>query len=482
MSELKPVPFHNKILICDIVAYSKRDPLEQQKCHGVLTDVVLRALDDVGGRLHEDVIALPTGDGVALNFKKDEPDIHLRTALVMLEFLDEHNREAEERLELRIGLNTHVDSIVVDVNGKENIVGTGINLARRVMDLGSHGQVLLHRSVWEDLRNYEQYQGSLRNLGEFAVKHDQTVPLAQYVDAARAYLSDAPPAAGTRKRPKALNLSQIRKERIAEELVSVELTGADRDGIDDVVEYAEDYLEATGAVQGLKIAVVWAAREMLDNVFRHGKLAANDRVSFSIELTKHGVLIATGQPLLPDFDLKQVMTSREYRNHFLYQMRKRGMRIFCEDEEGVTQIACEVPKQLVLGGDANKLRLLAGLPRTHEVSFRAATRDIWVVRLAGRIAQQGADELQRGAEDVKKAGVTRLALDCRELHYGGSRMLGYLVNLVQACESGGGMAVMVEPAPSFRHTLDLTGLAQIFKIVPDLEAALAMLREGPRAG
>jgi len=59
----------------------------------------------------------------------------------------------------------------VDVTGKANVAGAGINIAQRVMDCGDAGHILLSRHVAEDLEQYRQWQPCLHGLGECEVKH-----------------------------------------------------------------------------------------------------------------------------------------------------------------------------------------------------------------------------------------------------------------------------------------------------------------------
>ena len=70
-----------------------------------------------------------------------------------------------------MGIHSGPVSEVIDVSGRTNIAGAGINLAQRVMDCGDAGHILLSKHVAEDLEEYEQWRPLLHDLGTCEVKH-----------------------------------------------------------------------------------------------------------------------------------------------------------------------------------------------------------------------------------------------------------------------------------------------------------------------
>ena len=132
---------------------------------------------------------------------------------MILEILSKYNENTYWPIKLRIGLNTNVDSIVLDVNNKKNIVGKGINLAERITNLSTHGRILLHKRVFEDLSNYRIYDGKFEFLGDFTVKHNLVLPIYQYIDPACKYI-DNTPLEKTNELSSSLTLSDIRKSRL----------------------------------------------------------------------------------------------------------------------------------------------------------------------------------------------------------------------------------------------------------------------------
>ena len=62
---------------------------------------------------------------------------------------------AKEHPELKCAWESTAGAVsgVVDVNGRANIAGAGINVAQRVMDCGDAGHILLSKHVAEDLEH-----------------------------------------------------------------------------------------------------------------------------------------------------------------------------------------------------------------------------------------------------------------------------------------------------------------------------------------
>ena len=113
----------------------------------------------------EQLVRLPTGDGMALVFhhSAEEP---ARCALEIAEALRKH-----PEIPVRMGIHSGPVSEVTDVSGRSNIAGAGINMAQRVMDCGDAGHILLSQHVADDLVQYRQWAPRLRDLGECEVKH-----------------------------------------------------------------------------------------------------------------------------------------------------------------------------------------------------------------------------------------------------------------------------------------------------------------------
>jgi class 3 adenylate cyclase len=162
-SELKFEIGH--VLFIDIVGYSKLLLDEQKERLHQLTDIVLTT-SQVLEATNEQLIRLPTGDGMALVFRNssEEP---ARCALEIA-----HALKAHREILIRMGIHSGPVSEVTDVSGRTNIAGAGINSAQRVMDCGDAGHILLSQRVADDLAQYRQWSTYLHDLGECEVKHD----------------------------------------------------------------------------------------------------------------------------------------------------------------------------------------------------------------------------------------------------------------------------------------------------------------------
>jgi TolB-like protein/Tfp pilus assembly protein PilF len=152
------------VLFIDLVGYSKLLIDEQKERLHQLTDIVL-ATPQVAEARNDELVRLPTGDGMALVFRNssEEP---ARCALEIARALKQH-----PEIQVRMGIHSGPVSNVIDLNGRTNIAGAGINLAQRVMDCGDAGHILLSRRVADDLAQYRVWSGRLHDLGECEVKH-----------------------------------------------------------------------------------------------------------------------------------------------------------------------------------------------------------------------------------------------------------------------------------------------------------------------
>lgn len=153
------------VLFIDIVGYSKTVTHEQRRLLELLNRMVREAEHFRTAEANRRVITVPTGDGMALVFY-NTPEAPVQCALEISSAAREH-----PELRLRMGIHSGPVSGVVDVSGRSNIAGAGINIAQRVMDCGDAGHVLVSKHMAEDLEQYGHWKRDLHDLGECEVKH-----------------------------------------------------------------------------------------------------------------------------------------------------------------------------------------------------------------------------------------------------------------------------------------------------------------------
>jgi TolB-like protein/class 3 adenylate cyclase/Tfp pilus assembly protein PilF len=164
------------VLFIDIVGYSKLSISDQHAAVEELNQIVRGSQQfqraEAAGRL----IKIPTGDGMALVFYTS-PEAPVQCAVEISRALEKHPRP-----KLRMGIHSGPVSGVVDVNQHANLTGAGINMAKRVMDCGDAGHILLSKHVAEDLEEYEQWRPLLHDLGSCEVKHGMRVSVVNLYD------------------------------------------------------------------------------------------------------------------------------------------------------------------------------------------------------------------------------------------------------------------------------------------------------------
>jgi TolB-like protein/class 3 adenylate cyclase/Tfp pilus assembly protein PilF len=153
------------VLFIDIVGYSKLLINEQRRLLELLNQIVRATEQFRKAEANARLITIPTGDGMALVFY-NTPEAPVECALEISRAVKQH-----PELKLRMGVHSGPVSGVIDVSGRANIAGAGVNTAQRVMDCGEAGHILLSKRVAEDLDQYGHWHRHLHELGECEVKH-----------------------------------------------------------------------------------------------------------------------------------------------------------------------------------------------------------------------------------------------------------------------------------------------------------------------
>jgi|GEM_PF-2822760 len=163
------------VLFMDIVGYSRLPIDEQTSALHILQEIVHASTEVARAQAANQLTSIPTGDGMALVFFS-EPTAPVECALQVGKALKSH-----PEIQLRMGVHSGPVNEIIDVNGRINVAGAGINMAQRVMDSGDAGHILLSKRVAEDLSQYSRWRPLLHDLDEVEVKHAVRVHLFNLV-------------------------------------------------------------------------------------------------------------------------------------------------------------------------------------------------------------------------------------------------------------------------------------------------------------
>lgn len=122
-------------------------------------------------------IKFSTGDGMVIGFLFDQ-QLPLKLAIQLHKKIKKYNKSKNpsEILQVRIGLHTGNVYIVKDINNQIVMWGSGIVLAKRVMDLGDANHILLTERIAKDLLEVsDEYHSILKEIENFVIKHDQVI-------------------------------------------------------------------------------------------------------------------------------------------------------------------------------------------------------------------------------------------------------------------------------------------------------------------
>ena len=177
------------VLFIDIVGYSKLLTDEQSEALQELNQIVRNTEAARQAEAAKQLIILPTGDGMALVFT-GSVEGPAECALELSQAL-----HAQPSLPVRMGIHSGPVQYIKDANARENISGVGINIARRVMDCGDAGHILVSKRFAGDLAQHRRWQRYLHEIGDVEVKHGVVVSLVNLY--AETIGNPAPPACVT---------------------------------------------------------------------------------------------------------------------------------------------------------------------------------------------------------------------------------------------------------------------------------------------
>lgn len=165
------------ILFLDIVGFSKLAIAEQRRQLDRLNAVALGSDTFQAEKARAALLVIPTGDGMALVFQGDLT-APARCALEVMQELS----AGVPQVPVRMGIHSGLVQPHLDVIGRENLVGEGINTAHRVMECADAGHILVSGEHAHWLRALEAWEPRLTDLGTAVVKHGVRLDLFALTD------------------------------------------------------------------------------------------------------------------------------------------------------------------------------------------------------------------------------------------------------------------------------------------------------------
>jgi len=122
-------------------------------------------------------IVFPTGDGMWISFLAglEKP---VKLAIELHETLQNYNhaKSQNENIQVRIGCHSGDVFFVNDLEGTVNLWGPGIIMARRVMDAGDSGHILMTSTMAESLIELsDEYRRIIHPIHDFKIKHGEVL-------------------------------------------------------------------------------------------------------------------------------------------------------------------------------------------------------------------------------------------------------------------------------------------------------------------
>jgi archaellum biogenesis ATPase FlaH len=173
--------FHASFFFIDIVGLS--DPtlsVKNQIQKIQILNELIHSCDSFRKTSTGKKIILPTGDGTAIGFLSN-PEIPLELSIQLHHKLHAYNEQKydADSIGVRIGIGSGPVFTVSDLNNVQNIWGPGIILARRVMDAGDNGHILIAEKLAEELISLKDEYRKVINLisNKYKIKHGQEIKL-----------------------------------------------------------------------------------------------------------------------------------------------------------------------------------------------------------------------------------------------------------------------------------------------------------------
>src|SRR5205085_7578588 len=153
----------SSVLFLDLAGYSRFGVTDQIRLKKTFNDLLSSALADIDAR---ERVVIDTGDGAAVAFLGD-PERALFAALAVF--------DNAGQLPVRMGINLGPVHVSRDINGQENVIGDGINVAQRIMSFAQPGQLFVSRTFYDTVQLLSgDYATMFQPIGGRTDKHART--------------------------------------------------------------------------------------------------------------------------------------------------------------------------------------------------------------------------------------------------------------------------------------------------------------------
>ncbi|MBD0298931.1 MAG: hypothetical protein ICV82_01295, partial [Nitrososphaera sp.] len=173
--------FHASFFFIDIVGLSDPTLSVKNQVHKIqILNELIHSCDSFRKTSAGKRIILPSGDGMAIGFLSGS-EIPLQISIQLHHKIHAYNQQkyTSDSLGVRIGLGSGPVFTVSDLNNVQNIWGPGIIIARRVMDAGDNGHILVAEKLAEELISLKDEYRKIINLisNKYRIKHGQEIKL-----------------------------------------------------------------------------------------------------------------------------------------------------------------------------------------------------------------------------------------------------------------------------------------------------------------
>ncbi|MDR3689194.1 MAG: AAA-like domain-containing protein [Fimbriimonas sp.] len=159
------------ILFLDIVSWSRQSIEAQGRLLAELSRLVTECPTFKRSKAEGSLLAFPSGDGMWILFTGDLAS-PARCAVELAGLL-----KSVPDLSVRMGIHSGPVRFQTDIAGTRTVVGDGINMAKRVMDMGDGGHIVLSSQYASWLRQFEEWAPFVKPFGFGETKHGEQLEL-----------------------------------------------------------------------------------------------------------------------------------------------------------------------------------------------------------------------------------------------------------------------------------------------------------------